>query len=181
MSDWFETLDSLFATAWQVMADARGDARQIGFATVGADGWPETRIVVLRDVDAGAQTLSIHTDRYSGKLTSLRDNPRAALVYWDQRRRLQLRLQADVFIQTGQSAAEAWARVPDPSRQSYGTSPAPGTPIKGALEYTKPCLQSAFAVLSCRVVTMDVVHLGDAHRRAKYSRDGDWAGQWLSP
>ena len=181
MSNWFETKEALLAKSWDVLAGVRGEGRQIGFATTSLSGWPEARTVVLRQADPTAQTLTIHTDIHSSKIKSLRDNPRASILFWDDALRLQLRLQADVVIQTGQSVAKVWAEVPDPSRQSYGTSPAPGTPIAQALDYSKPCLQAAFAVLSCRVVTMDVVHLGAAHRRARFTRDGDWAGQWLSP
>jgi len=90
-------------------------------------------------------------------------------------------VQAEVTILTGAAVAEAWARVPDPSRQSYGTRPAPGTPIAVALEYDKPADPASFAVLRCAVQAMDIVHLGPQHRRARFDRADGWAGQWLAP
>ena len=84
-------------------------------------------------------------------------------------------------ILSGGAVAATWARVPDPSRQSYGTSPAPGTPIAEALAYAKPADPDSFAVLRCAVQAMDIVHLGPQHRRARFDRADGWAGQWLAP
>lgn len=172
-----ETLTGLHAYAWDIAAKAR----EVSFATVSQDGWPAARIVILRGTNPDDATLTVHTDRFSQKITALRDNPRATILIWNDDAQVQLRMQAEVFIQTGQSVAAQWARVPDPSRQSYGTTPPPGTPIADALDYTKPCDPAAFCVLHCQVVDMDVVHLGDVHRRAQFTRARDWAGQWLSP
>jgi pyridoxine/pyridoxamine 5'-phosphate oxidase len=177
MTEWYETRDGMFTKAWEVL----DTAREVTLATQSRAGWPEARTVVMRNVDTPRRTLQINTDRHSHKIDSLRENPRAAILLWHPDLQLQIRLQVEVFIQTGVSVADAWARVPDRSRQSYGTSPTPGTPIDDALDYTKPCLQAAFCVLHCPAVTVDLVHLGPQHRRAAYTRDGDWAGQWLSP
>jgi hypothetical protein len=86
-----------------------------------------------------------------------------------------------VTIRSGAEVAEIWAGVPDPSRQSYGITPAPGTPIADTLDYVKEPDPATFAVLTCRIVHIDAVHLGDRHRRAAYSHNGDWVGQWLVP
>ncbi len=184
MSEWFETLDGIRDRVWDTMAqgvaDADHPARYPSFATTSPDGWPEVRTVVMRAIDADA-TLRIFTDLYSHKTTSLRAVPRAALHVWDADQALQIRMQAEVAILTGDTVSADWETVPDHSRQSYGTQPAPGRPIADALDYTKVPDRSTFAVLRCRIVTIDAVHLGQDHRRACYSRDDEWAGQWLSP
>ena len=181
MSDTVETLPGLLAHGWDLL-EARGEAlRNLAFATVGPQGWPEVRTVVLRGADREAGTLEVHTDRYSSKITSLRDAPMAETLAWDAEARVQIRARAEVFIQTGLSVAEAWAQVPDPSREAYGAVPAPGTPIDDALAYEKPGRFEGFAVLHCRVVALDLVHLGEVHRRARYRREDDWQGQWLAP
>jgi pyridoxamine 5'-phosphate oxidase len=77
--------------------------------------------------------------------------------------------------------APIWARVPDPSRQSYGVTPPPGTPIADALAYAKTPDPASFAVLRLTVQEADLLHLGDVHRRAKFTRTGAWAGQWIAP
>jgi pyridoxamine 5'-phosphate oxidase len=49
-------------------------------ATVGPDGWPSARMVMLRGIDTG---LVFYTDRESAKGTDLAARPRAALVlHW---------------------------------------------------------------------------------------------------
>lgn len=185
MSEWFETLEGLHGRVWQTLgrglADRRSAARHPTFATVSPDGWPEARTVVLRAVDAERRTLDVHTDILSAKVDSLREYPRAAFHIWDEKQKLQLRLEAEVEILSGDAVADLWAKVPDPSRQAYGTDPAPGTPIDDALAYSKPADPAAFAVLRCQVIAIDVVHLGADHRRACFTRDSDWVGEWLAP
>ncbi len=184
MSEWFETLGGMHARVWdtlaQGVADADHPARYPTFATVAPDGAPEARTVVLRVIDR-PDNLRIFTDIYSYKIRSLQAHPQAALHIWDAGQSLQIRILAHVDILTGAAVGADWDGVPDHSRQSYGTKPAPGRPIADALAYSKDPDPATFAVLDCRVMAMDVVHLGRDHRRASFSRDDDWAGQWLSP
>ena len=185
MNDWFETLDGLRAHVWhhllQGVANRDSAARHPVLATQSLDGWPEARTVVLRAADEQSGTVEAHTDLFSDKIASLRNLPRAALHVWEAEDRLQIRLSLSVEIQSGEAVAALWARVPDHSRQSYGVTPPPGTPIARALDYDKTPDPASFAVLRCTVQTIDAVHLGPVHRRATYRRDDGWTGQWLSP
>lgn len=185
MSEWFETLDGLWGRMWQTLgrgvADGKHPARLPTFATVSPDGWPEARSVVLRSATQEDGTVSVQTDLTSSKMTSLRASPRAALHVWDRKQALQIRLQTEVTVEHGDTVRDIWAAVPDVGRQSYGITPPPGTAISDALDYVKAPDPATFAVLTCQIVQVDLVHLGDDHRRAGYTRTGDWAGQWLSP
>lgn len=185
MTDWFETLPGLQTRLWQNLsrglADRLHPARHPTLATISPDGWPEARTVVLRGADQAAGTLTAHTDLHSAKIDSLRTTPRAALHVWIQKDRLQLRLTCTVALRHGPEVAVEWARVPDLSRQSYGITPAPGTPINGALDYVKAPNVMTFTVLDFTVVHIDAVHLGQVHRRARFQREDDWQGQWLVP
>ncbi len=185
MTDWFTTLDGLRARAWGMLArgvaDARHPCRLPTVCTVSPDGWPEARTMVLRSADQGAAVVTLHTDLQSGKLASLQANPRVALHVWLRPQALQIRLQAEVTVQSGADVRPLWDKIPDHAQQSYGVTPPPGAPIGAALDYVKQPDPATFAVLSCRVMQIDLVHLGDQHRRAAYSRSDDWAGQWLSP
>lgn len=182
---WAVELDSLRAQVWARLLRGVGDrhapARHPTLATVTPEGWPQSRMVVLRGVDVAAGTFDIHTDLRSSKVAQLRGNPRVALHVWDPSAHLQTRAKALAQIITGESVAAEWARVPDPSRQAYGTEPAPGTPISAALAYDKWPDPACFAVLRCQVQAFDVVHLGPVHRRARFLRADGWAGQWLAP
>ena len=185
MSEWFETTEGLYRKAWQLLgrgvADRRSAARHPVLATVAPDGWPQARTIVLRAADAEAATLEIHTDKFSDKIVGLRDYPMAALHVWDAKLRLQIRAQAEVFIIAGVDADAAWSKVPDPAREAYGTTPPPGTVIPDALAYDTPGNRAAFAILHLRLVQLDLLHLGEDHRRASFARDRDWRGQWLAP
>lgn len=185
MSDWFETLGGIHAHLWDRLdlgvADRDAPARHVVFATQSVNGWPEARTVVLRGADRGTALLEVHTDLHSDKVASLRHLPRASIHVWDACEQLQIRVQAEVEIASGDAVAAIWARVPDPSRQSYGVTPAPGVPIADALDYAKVPDPATFAVLRCHVQAIDAVHLGADHRRAQFVRADGWAGQWLSP
>ena len=185
MTDWFETLDGLHAKAWDLLGNGVRDAshpcRLPTISTISPDHWPEARTMVLRSADKAAGGLTLHTDLQSTKLASLRVNPRIALHVWDAETALQIRLQASVAITSGDLVRALWDEIPDHARQSYGVIPPPGTQITTALDYVKFPDPATFAVLDCRVMQIDLVHLGKDHRRATYSRSDDWAGQWLSP
>lgn len=183
---WAATLETLYAQVWVRLVRGVGDrhapARNPTFATVSPDGgWPEMRTVVLRAADPEAGTLDFHTDLRSPKVAALRSASRAGLHVWDQSAHLQIRIDVTVKILTGAKVAAIWARVPDPSRQSYGTMPAPGQPIADALAYDKCPDAASFAVLRCTVRAIDALHLGPQHRRARFEAENLWAGQWLAP
>lgn len=185
MTDWFATLDGLHEHVWDTLEtgvrDAAHPARRPTLATVSPTGWPEARTVVLRSANRDGGVLTIHTDLYSDKIASLRANPRAALHVWDAEQALQIRLQVDVAIESGPDLLPLWHSIPDHAQQSYGVTPPPGQPIVTALDYVKQPDPATFAVLHCTVAHMDLVHLGAAHRRAAFSRERHWIGQWLSP
>ena len=182
---WAANLDTLYAQVWARLVrgvhDRHAPARHPTFATVSPDGFPEVRTVVLRAADPVACTLDIHTDVASAKVASLRHTPRASVHVWDASAHLQSRIEVEVAILTGAQVAAIWARVPDPSRQSYGTVPPPGVAIADALAYEKIPNPASFAVLRCTVRAIDAVHLGPQHRRARFEAAHGWAGQWLAP
>lgn len=182
---WARDLSRLHAEVWlrlmRGVRDRHAPARHPTLATVNPDGRPEARTVVLRAADKAAGTLDIHTDLRSAKVRDLRVTPFAALHVWDASAHLQLRLEAHVTILTGPDVAAIWADVPDLSRLSYGSTPAPGQPIAQALDYTRAADPASFAVLRLGITTLDALHLGPNHRRARFDRDNDWAGTWLAP
>lgn len=178
-------LDAFLAQAWQHLsrgvADRRAPARYPTFATVGPDGTPQARTVALRGASRAAGTLEVHTDIVTDKVAALRHTPVAALHVWVPRSDLQIRVTANVEILTGDAVAAQWEKIPAGSRVSYGTLPDPGAPIPHVYAYEKPADRARFAVLACTVISLDLVHLGEQHRRAGYSRADGFAGQWLAP
>ena len=148
---------------------------------VSPDGRPEARTVVLRGADRAMARVEVHTDPMTSKVQSLRARPFAAIHIWEPETQVQIRLNTRVQVLTGAEIADRWERVPDAARASYGTAPAPGTPIEGPFDYTKPGDRSGFAVLLCGIERIDLVHLGRQHRRALYSAEDNWQGVWCAP
>lgn len=185
MSDAPETLSGFLEAAWQRLgrgvADAKSPARTPVLATVSPEGWPEARTVVLRAASRAAGTLEVHSDLAAGKVASLRQEPRAALHVWDARAGLQIRAWGAVEIVTGEAAEARWAKVPEASRQAYGKTPAARNEIGGPLDYEVLAERGSFCALVLHLAALDLLHLGDRHRRAAYDRESGWRGRWLSP
>ncbi|MEM7075636.1 MAG: pyridoxamine 5'-phosphate oxidase family protein [Pseudomonadota bacterium] len=171
--------------AWQRLccgvADAQSPARYPSLATVSPTGAPQVRTVALRAANRLADTVEVQTDTQSSKMAALHANPLVELHVWEPETRVQTRLSARAEILTGETTRARWEAVPAPSRLSYGTRPAPGTPIGHVYDYEKPPDPSRFAVIVCHLTAIDLVHLGDRHRRARYLSEDGWAGTWLAP
>ena len=163
------------------VADAKSPARHPTLATVSETNAPEIRTVVLRKANQKNSTVQIHTDKTSKKVRDLSTNSNGALHIWLPKSRLQIRLNIIAKIQTGSDVKDLWDKVPERSRISYGTVPAPGTPIETPLAYQQPSNSERFAVLKCQVIKIELLHLGLHHIRAQFSASSDWKGTWLAP
>ncbi|WP_373354943.1 pyridoxamine 5'-phosphate oxidase family protein [Pseudoroseicyclus sp. CXY001] len=198
-----ETLDEIWAAAEAVLGAL---PRVAVLGTVG-DG-PEMRVVMLREArgeargawqppeppapggrlppgsprgffgskDGGALEAVVHTDAATAKVAELKADPRAALLIWDEAAALQLRLTGRARVETGASAAD-WAAA---RQENYGKQPAPGMVIaEGGAWELRPAPE-AFATVTLDVAALEVLHLGAAHRRARFEAPG-WGGAWLVP
>ena len=184
MSD-HNDLGAFLDLGWQRLtrgvADRRAAARHPVFATVSPEGAPEARTVVLRGARRADGTVEVHTDGGSDKVMSLRANPLAQLMIWDEKAKLQIRLSTSVDISHGNAVVDRWQNVPDGSRIAYGASPKPGTPIPSAASYTKLASLDWFTVLTCRIESIELMQLVDPHRRAVFKASAGWAGEWRVP
>lgn len=174
-------LDEAWRHLQRGVADSRSPARYPTFATVAADGTPEARTVALRGASRSLSTLEVHTDIATAKVAALKHSSKAAFLVWLPRANLQIRVTTTVDIQTGSAVDEQWDRIPAASRVSYGTEPTPGTVISDVYAYEKPSKRERFAVLHCNMLFIDLVQLGERHRRAGYSCKNGWMGEWLAP
>ncbi len=101
--------------AWLSAAMKRepGDANAMTLATAGAEGAPDARMVLLKDVDEGG--FVFYTNLESRKGRQLAENPRAALVFHWKSLGRQVRVQGGV---APVSAAEADAYFATRARDS---------------------------------------------------------------
>ncbi len=182
------TLAALLEDTWRGLVRAAADRRHPWrtpvLATVAADGSPNARTVVLRAVDPPTRTLRLHTDGRSAKAGELARDPRVALVFWDPRSRVQLRLRGCAeLLHEGPEHAHAWATTPPAARRDYATTLPPGTPIATREEIAHGDGAANFAVILVRVMTIDRLSLAaEGHLRAVFAWEGDEPrATWLVP
>ncbi len=151
-------------------------------ATLGLDGAPNARTVVLRHADADALTLGFYTDSRSPKIAELAVQPQATLLFWSTRLGWQLRVRVRVAALTSGPQVEAvWAKVKQ-SRAAgdYLTLRAPGETV--AADDSLVVNNHAphhLALLNAQVDEIDWLELArDGHRRARLSAA---AWEWLTP
>ena len=151
-------------------------------ATVGCDGSPNARTIVLRKVDAKLLTLCFYTDARSEKVSELAKEPKAVFVFWSPRLNWQLRVKAEISISTkGPELQTLWQRVQQSaSAADYMASASPGTERPEGYSSAQTLSDDHhFALLNAQVLQMDWLELGrGGHRRASMSAD-TW--QWLVP
>jgi hypothetical protein len=186
------TLDEVLAEAFRCLsrgvADRRHPFHTPTLATVGPDGAPEARTLVLRGVDVPGHLIRLHADARSGKVASLLREPRCALHLYDAGAGLQLRLagSATVHRRDDEVAAAAWAASRDMSRMVYAVEPGPGTPVPEPPPAPDDPLggRGNFAVILFRFDRLDSLELAAAgHRRAGFAWDADGAltATWRVP
>jgi pyridoxamine 5'-phosphate oxidase len=124
----------------------------------------------------------LYTDLRSAKIKDLSQDPRATILVWEQKAKLQIRMRVQIAVNSGAAVDDHWQRVPEAARIVYGSMPPPGALIDHPEQFKAHTNPDAFAVLMCHIVEIETLCLGsDLHRRAKFSNVDAWAGQWLSP
>jgi pyridoxamine 5'-phosphate oxidase len=189
-----DDLDTLLTTASALIsrgvADRRSGFHTLQVATLGLDGAPKIRTVVLRAYDAATRTLRFHTDRRSPKVAEITRDPRVALHFYDAPSALQLRIDAMATVKAETPAAvEAWDKTRPFSRICYRVERAPGDPIEAPVEGFPPRDgeeqdgRDAFSIVQCRLIRLEWLHLShDGHRRAAFHfLPTGIISQWLVP
>ena len=181
----FQKLDDFLEFGWAQIyrgkADKKSPARHPTFVTLGADGFPNARTLVMRRCNQKDNQIEFHTDTTSSKMFALKENPRAGIHIWLPKVQLQIQMDVIVEVNVGDITIPYWRNVPTNSRVAYGTIPSPGTVIENSLAYNYNPDQRRFAVLVCDIQSMQLLLLGVKHIRAHYKKSRNWEGEWLSP
>lgn len=183
------------AHAWRQLArgvaDRRSSFHTPSVATIGLDGRPRLRTVVLRGVEPAAARLRFHTDARADKVAELSADPRIALHAYDAAGKFQLRIEGLARLHRDDATADAaWAGSRPMSRACYGTVPAPGSRLAGPNDFTLPADEAAldagrghFCVVVIDALTLETLALAhEGHRRARFDlRSQADSGVWLVP
>lgn len=174
-----ELVQRIWAELLRATVDRHHEWRTPVLATTSAPGVPQARTVVLREVDAQAAQLVFYTDRRSPKAAELQASPAAALAFWSQRLKWQLRVNVQTQFHTqGVQVDAAWARVGQSAAAGDYLAPrAPGSPLEAATA-TGSGLHH-LAVITAHVEQLDWLELSrEGHRRARVLGS---EVQWLVP
>ncbi len=186
-----DDLDEVLAEAFRRfargVADRHSAFRTPTIATVGPDGGPRIRTMVLRRFEPAARRLTLHTDRRATKLSEIDHQPRVAVHVYDARAAVQVRLSARAAVHVADDLArEAWEAGAPSSHTCYAVNPAPGTVV--AAPPPAATDQDAgfanFAVLALTFDTLEWLWLyHGGHRRARFAwaDDGSHSASWLVP
>lgn len=185
------TLEDCLAEAFRRLArgvaDRHSPFHTPTLATIGTDGAPEARTLVLRGFAPAERELRLHTDARTAKTAALARDPRCQLHLYDPAAKLQLRLAGRASLHGEDALADAaWAGSRAASRMCYALGEAPGTPVPAPppaprdAELGRPM----FRVIRLRFDRLEWLELAVAgHRRARF----DWTASarpdatWLAP
>ncbi len=192
-------LENLERDSWLRLTSAPKRKRD-GFKTftlaTQTDTGANARTVVLRKADAVQKIIWLHTDRRSDKVGELGQQPNATLLFWDNRRQVQLRLTITTALHTDNAVAdEHWAGLWVGSRKMYLSEHRPGLPYPEPYpgfpahlgenlptEAESEAGRKNFLVVECRVLTMEYLHLSRAGQTRAQFRYAPLSGMdWLVP
>ena len=150
--------------------------RLLTVATVGTDGLPNARLVVLRHFMEAERVIEFHTDVRSPKVDQLRQHPQVGLLFYDPILRFQLRIAATVRLHNSDSVArESWRTMRETSRATYTVGIGPGGLVDASEPAENPLFHAEnesaamanFMVVRCEFDEMDLLELHPTgHRRA---------------
>jgi pyridoxamine 5'-phosphate oxidase len=193
----FDDLDGGLAQVWHLLEEAVRD-RHAPFhtpsvTTLGPDGRPRARIVVLREAHQEQRFLRFHTDKRSNKWAELQTDPRMAFLAYDAPRKVQLRAEGYASLHHDDAIADAaWQAAQRMSRLCYGIQPGSGAPIPQGNAFSMPqrddeeAVQRGrenFSVIRFHLETLEWLYLAmSGHRRAHYNwADDALKVSWLAP
>lgn len=170
------------------VADRRHAWRTPTLATIGRDGAPRARTVVLRGVDAGCHRVRFHSDLRSAKCDELAADARAALHFYDAEAKLQLRLEGQAVLHCADATAETtWQAAGLSARRTYAIEPGPGVFLEGPDDAAFSADPSAsfarFVVVELEVATVEWLYLrAEGHRRLLFTHaGGKREARWRAP
>ncbi|WP_396331406.1 pyridoxamine 5'-phosphate oxidase family protein [Burkholderia anthina] len=190
-----QTYDRLWSCLESGVSVQRSPFTMLQAATLGLDGAPKVRTIVLRQVSRADRLLSFHTDVRSEKVAELRRDPRIAIVANDLDALVQIRAEGTVSICDDDAQRRAiWQSSRPHTLLLYRAPLRPGTPIESPAEAHIAASQSPgaaltddgyrnFCLLHVKLTRIDWLDLArSGHRRAVFDLNDDgYEGRWIAP
>ena len=160
-------------------------------ATLGKNGSPRVRTLVVRGVEEDGSLLSC-SDARSDKDDQLKSDPRAEGVLWFEEPKVQFRLRGECRVVSVGDDDDAlrervWKKLKDSGRMLFAW-PEPGGPRADDSQFVEGVGEDAavpdnFEVLRLSAAEVDRLDLSQTpHRRTIWTPDGgEWSGREVNP
>ncbi|WP_175753193.1 pyridoxamine 5'-phosphate oxidase family protein [Burkholderia ambifaria] len=188
-----QTCDRLWSCLESGVGAQRSPFTMVQAATLGLDGAPKVRTIVLRQVSRADRLLAFHTDARSEKVAELRRDSRIAVVANDLDALVQIRAEGVASICDDEAQRRAiWQSSRPHTLLLYRAPLRPGTPIESPEEaHVTPSPGDAptddgyrnFCLVHVMVTRIDWLELArGGHRRAVFDvNDDGYEGRWIAP
>ena len=194
----YEDLNGIKTKIWSMLDNAikdRGSQFRIPVFICGNQDDFDGRIVVLRKSDQSNNLIQYHSDIRSNKITKLKSNKNASMLFYDKDEKIQVRLKVECTVNhDNEITKESWLKTGHMSRKCYLVDNGPGTESSYPTSGLKPELDNFeftmeqseagyknFTVIQCKIQNMEWLYLAaKGHRRAKFDLENN-KEHWLVP
>ena len=195
---YYENLKEIKKKIWSMLDDAvtnRSSQFRIPVFICGDQKDFDGRIVVLRKSDQSNSLLQFHSDIRSEKITKLKNNKNASMLFYDKEEKIQVRLKVECIINhNNKITKESWSKTGHISRKCYLVDNGPGTESQTPTSGLKPEFDNYeftmeqseqgyknFTVIQCKIKSIEWLYLAaKGHRRARFEIDNN-KEYWLVP
>ena len=195
---YYEDLKEIKKKIWSMLDDAvtnRSSQFRIPVFICGNQKDLDGRIVVLRKSDQSNNLVQFHSDIRSDKISKLKNNKNASMLFYDKEEKIQVRLKVECTINhSNKITKESWKKTGHISRKCYLVDNGPGTESSTPTSGLKPELDNFeftmeqseegyknFTVIQCKIKTIEWLYLAaKGHRRARFDLDNN-KDTWLVP
>ena len=195
---YYESFNKIEKKIWLMLDDAvtnRSSPFRIPVFICGDQSDFDGRIVVLRKSDQSNNTVQYHSDIRSDKITKIKKNNNASMLFYDKEEKIQVRLKVECTVNyNNEITKESWLKTGHISRKCYLIDNGPGTESYNPTSGLKPELDNFgytmeqsevgyknFTVIQCKIKIIEWLYLAaKGHRRARFDLDNN-KKIWLVP
>ena len=195
---YYEDFNEIKKKIWLMLDDAitnRSSQFRLPTFICGDQSDFDGRIVVLRKSDQHNNIVQFHSDIRSDKIKKLKNNPKAAMLFYDKDEKIQVRFKIECVINHNNDITkESWSKTQHISRKCYLVDNGPGSeseiPTSGLkseldnFEFTMKQSEEGyknFTVIQCKIKSIEWLYLAaKGHRRARFDLETK-KDTWLVP
>ena len=195
---YYENFKEIKKKIWSMLDEAvtnRNSQFRIPVFVCGVQKDFDGRIVVLRKSDQTNNLVQFHSDIRSDKISKLKNNKNASILFYDKEEKIQVRLKVEcTIIHDNEITKESWSKTGHICRKCYLVDNGPGTKSAAPTSGLKPELDNFefsmeqseegnknFTVIQCKIKSIEWLYLAaKGHRRARFEIDNN-KENWLVP